>query len=116
VHVQLIHDPLAVTGNRLRTEAEAAADLIPQAEVVAITGSTLVNHTLDDLLALCRRGVEVMVLGPTTPLSPILFEHGATLISGTLVTDEALALRAIAQGAAFRQVGGVRLLTMVKPK
>ena len=28
--------------------AEAAVDLIPQADVVAITGSALINHTLDD--------------------------------------------------------------------
>ncbi|NOZ00118.1 MAG: DUF364 domain-containing protein [Chloroflexi bacterium] len=94
--------------------AEAAPDLIPQADVVAVTGSALLNNTLGDLLALCRPGSEVMVLGPSTPLSPVLFAHGATLLAGTLVTDERLALRAIAQGAAFRQVGGVRLLTLAK--
>src|SRR4030066_1069024 len=34
--------------------AESAANLIPQADVVAITSSTLINHTLDKLLSLCR--------------------------------------------------------------
>ena len=34
--------------------AEAAARLIPQADVVAITGTSLINHTLDGLLALCQ--------------------------------------------------------------
>lgn len=86
--------------------AEAAAHLIPQADVVAITGSALINKTLDGLLALCRPQTIVMVLGPSTPLSPILFKHGATIISGTRVVDEASVLRTVGQGATFPQVEG----------
>jgi hypothetical protein len=96
--------------------AEAAADLIPQAEVVAITGSALLNHTLDGLLALCKPGVPVMVLGPTTPLSPVLFAHGASMLSGVRVVDEEAAMRTVAQGATFQQVEGVRLVTLRKEK
>jgi uncharacterized protein (DUF4213/DUF364 family) len=92
--------------------ASAAADLIPRADVVAITGSTLINHTLDGLLALCSREAPVMVLGPSTPLSHVLFDHGATIISGTRVVDERAALLTIGQGASFRQIEGVRLLTL----
>lgn len=93
--------------------AEAAPDLIPQAEVVALTGSALINHMLEGLLALCRPDALVMVLGPSTPLSPVLFEHGATFLSGARVFDEAAALRTIGQGATFQQVEGVRRLTLV---
>jgi hypothetical protein len=96
--------------------AAEAADLIPQADVVALTGSALINHTLDGLLALCRPGALVMVLGPSTPLSPVLFDHGATLISGTRVADEAAVLRTVGQGATFQQVEGVRLLTLEAAK
>jgi hypothetical protein len=94
--------------------AEAAADLLPKADVVAITGSALINHTLDGLLALCKGKSTVMVLGPSTPLSPVMFEHGATIISGTRVVDEEALLRTVAQGASFRQVEGVKLLTFVR--
>ena len=94
--------------------SEAAGDLLPQADVVAITGSTIVNHTLDGLLALCRPGSEIMVLGPSTPLSSVLFKHGVHILSGTRVMDEAAVLRTVAQGAGFRQVEGVRLLTLVR--
>lgn len=92
--------------------AEAAATLIPQADVVAITGSALINHTLDGLLALCPSTATVMVLGPSTPLSPVLFEHGVHILSGARVFDEAAALRTISQGATFRQVDGVKRLTL----
>jgi hypothetical protein len=94
--------------------AAAAADLIPRAEVVALTGSALINHTLDGLLSFCRQGAMVIVLGPSTPLSPVLFDHGATIISGARVVDEEMALRTVGQGATFQQVQGVRLLTLAR--
>ena len=94
--------------------AEAAADLLPRADVIAITGSAILNHTMDDLLAHCPRTATVMVLGPSTPLSPILYDHGVTILSGTRVVDEAAVLRTVGQGASFRQVEGVKLLTFQK--
>ena len=92
--------------------AEEAVAIVPQADIVAITGSAFINHTIEGLLALCRADSLVMVLGPTTPLSPVLFGHGADVISGTQVVDPELALRCLSQGATFRQMRGVRLLTM----
>jgi uncharacterized protein len=93
--------------------AEAAPDLIPQADIVAITSSALINHTLDGLLALCPAQATVMLLGPSTPLSPILFDYGVNIISGTRVVDEAAVFRTVGQGASFRQVEGVKLLTFI---
>jgi uncharacterized protein (DUF4213/DUF364 family) len=94
--------------------AEAAADLIPQADVVAITSSALVNRTFDGLLALCRPEALVMALGPSTPLSPVLFEHGISILSGIRVEDETAVLQTVSQGATFQQVDGVRLSTLIK--
>ena len=96
--------------------AESAGDLLPQADVIAITGSALVNHTLDGLLLLCKPASSVMVLGPSTPLSPILFDHGINIVSGTRVVDEEAVLRTVGQGATFRQVEGVKLLTFIHEK
>jgi uncharacterized protein len=95
---------------------EAAADLIPQAEIVALTGSAIINHTLDNLLELCHPDALVMVLGPSTPLSPILFDYGVRILSGARVVNETDALRTISQGATFQQVQGVKLLTYVNSK
>jgi uncharacterized protein (DUF4213/DUF364 family) len=95
---------------------EAATALIPQAAVVAMTGSSLINHTLDGLLELCRPDATVVVLGPSTPLSPVLFHHGATILSGACVLDEEAALRTIGQGATFQQVEGVKLVSLRKEK
>jgi uncharacterized protein (DUF4213/DUF364 family) len=94
--------------------AEAAPDILPQADVIAITSMTLINHSLENLLKLCGPAATVLLLGPSTPLSPVLFEHGVDLLSGSVVTDIDRVLDAIKQGANFRQVhrSGVRLVTM----
>ena len=97
--------------------AGQAAQVLSQADVVALTGTSLINHTFDDLVRMCRPGAYVLVLGPSTPLSPALFDGKVDAVSGTLVTDPERVLRSVAQGATFRQIkraGGLRLLTRVK--
>ncbi|MCL4459569.1 MAG: DUF364 domain-containing protein [Chloroflexi bacterium] len=93
---------------------DQATNILPKADVVAITGTTLINHTIEPLLALCHPEALVVLLGPTTPLSPVLFDYGVDVLSGTRVIDVELALRCISEGATFRQVRGVKLLTMTR--
>lgn len=98
--------------------ASAAQDVIPTADVVAITGLTLINHSLENLLKLCSPHSRVIVLGPSTPLSPVLFDYGVDWICGSVVTDIDPVLRAVRQGANFRQVhqAGVRLISLAREK
>ena len=95
------------------TEAEAE-NLIPQADVVGVTGSAFTNHTVEHLLELCNPKAYVVMLGDTTPLSGVLFDYGVDAVSGTKVIDSALALRCVSEGATFRQIKGIRLLTMMR--
>jgi uncharacterized protein (DUF4213/DUF364 family) len=94
--------------------AGRAAEVLPQADVVALTGTSLLNHTFDGLIDLCRPDAFVILLGASAPLSPLLFRHGVDAISGTRVTDVPAVLQAVSQGATFRQIPGKRLLTMIK--
>ena len=94
---------------------EEADRLIPQADVVAITGTSLTNHTLEHLLRLCNTESYIVMLGDTVPLCPVLFDYGVHALSGTRVIDADLALRCVSQGANFRQIKGTKRLTMTKP-
>jgi uncharacterized protein (DUF4213/DUF364 family) len=94
----------------------AAPEAINLADVIALTGTSLINKTFDALMEHRRPDAFVLVLGPTTPLSPVLFDHGVDLIAGTLVTDPVQAMSTAGQGAIFRQVRGVRLVTIAKDK
>jgi uncharacterized protein (DUF4213/DUF364 family) len=93
--------------------AEAAEDILPKADVVAITGTSFINHTIEKLLDLSKGSFIVMV-GPTSPLSPILFDWGVDVISGTMVIEPEKVVKYISQGAIFRQIEGIKLLNMVK--
>jgi uncharacterized protein (DUF4213/DUF364 family) len=92
---------------------EEAPRILPRCDVVGITGTAFINHTLEDLLHWAK-GKYILLIGPTTPLTPFLFDHGIQLLSGTLVADKEETFRCISQGATFREVRGVRRITMMK--
>lgn len=94
--------------------AARAPEIIPRADVLAITSVTLLNHTLADLLALRRPGALVLLMGPSTPMSPLLYDWGVDILSGSVVTHIDAVRAALCQGAGFRQLhkAGIRLMTM----
>lgn len=96
--------------------ADAAPRILPQADAVAITATTLINRTFDGLLALCRPGAQVILVGPSTPLSPVLFDYGVTALCGAHVEAIDPVLRGVSEGANFKQLRpmGARYVTLVK--
>jgi uncharacterized protein (DUF4213/DUF364 family) len=75
----------------------ACEEILPKSEINLITGTSLINHSLQRLLQLGSNGYNV-VLGPSTPLSPVLFEFGADVLAGVKVTDPKEVSRCIMQG------------------
>lgn len=77
--------------------------LLPQCHVVIISGTTLINKTLDHLLELCRG--TVAILGPSTPMSPVLKPRGVSFVFGAKVRDARQVLKIISQGGGVRAFG-----------
>lgn len=94
--------------------AEYSAEYLGKAEIIAITGSAFVNGSMDEVLALCNPKATIMILGPSTPLSPILFDHNVSILSGAYVVDEANTLLTIQQGGGFSQILGVQRVTLFR--
>jgi uncharacterized protein (DUF4213/DUF364 family) len=79
--------------------AEEARTVIPEADVVLITGSTLINDTLEDLLALKKPGARVTVVGPTVGLLPGAFlRRGADILGSVRITEPDAFLDVLAEG------------------
>ena len=62
--------------------------ILPDCDIVLITGSSIVNKTLPRLLELCKNAY-VVLTGPTVPLCPALLERGIDRLAGMVVTDRA---------------------------
>ncbi len=93
--------------------AKEADRILPECDVVGITGTSFINHTLEGLLELCKKAY-VVLIGPTSPLSPILFDYGIDAICGSKIVDPDKLIRSISEGATFKEVMGVKLLTLIK--
>lgn len=79
--------------------AERAPEIVPQADVVLITGSTLVNATLEDLLALAKPEARVAIIGPTVGMLPDAFlARGADVLGCVRINDPDAFLDLLAEG------------------
>ena len=92
----------------------AAAGILPRCQVVVISATTLINHTLDALLDHCAQAREIALLGPSTPFLPEVFKRrGVTMLSGLQVVDAPRVLRIVSEGGGTRQFGAaVRKLSL----
>jgi len=84
--------------------ADLAHTVIPDADVIALTSMTLINGTFDGLMELRKPGAEVLLLGPSTPLSPAFADAGVGYLSGSIVTNIDRVVSMVCQGASFRQI------------
>ena len=93
-------DKSALKGDELKyfIPQECAADAIRAADNLIITGVTLLNDTLEEILSLKKSGAEVIVVGPTVSMSPkTLFDRGVSCADGIYTTRAAEFLGVIAR-------------------
>ena len=70
--------------------------LLPECDLVVITGSAAINKTLPRLLELSRNA-EVVLTGPTVSCCPALRELGIHRLSGRVITECDAMLKAIVE-------------------
>jgi len=74
-------------------EANRAPEFVPDADLLVITGTTVLNDTLPGLLSMAKPGAQIIVTGPTASMLPDAFlSRGVTTLGGIIVTkpDELL--------------------------
>ncbi len=72
--------------------------ILPSQDYVFITGTAFINKTVPRLLELSKNA-KVILIGPSVPISPILFKYGVNAIAGTVVLDESAFWKGAQEGA-----------------
>ena len=96
----------------------ACEELVPEADVVIITGSTLANGTIDRLLELSEGARLVAVVGPTASIVPEpLFNRGVSYSGGIRIDDAEKLMTILAEAGGTPQMKRAgTLVTYVNPK
>jgi uncharacterized protein len=100
-YLVLEQDPATLKADELPffRPAEEAARVVPDADVLLITGTTLINDTLEDLLRWAKPNARVTMVGPTVSLLPDAFlRRGADILGTIRITDPDAFLDMLAEG------------------
>jgi uncharacterized protein (DUF4213/DUF364 family) len=74
-------------------------EIMPQADIVIITGSSMVEGGLDELLSACTKAREIILAGPTASTWPEpFFQKGVTVMAGISVNDPDKLLQVVSEG------------------
>ena len=85
-------------GNRYCNQEE-----LPGCQIALITSTSILNGTIDDLLCVTEGFREVVMLGPSTPLVPEVFqETPVSCLSGVIVVRPMEILQIVSEGGGTR--------------
>lgn len=99
-------DPTTLRAEEMKYFAPAnrANEVVPWADVLISTGTTLTNQTLDELLSFVKDDSQVALIGPTVPLYPKVFKkYKVTTLGGVRVTDAKTLLDVLSEGGSGYQ-------------
>lgn len=66
---------------------EKTKEVVPHADLLVITGTTLLFHSLEPILACAKPGAQIVLVGPTASMLPAaFFRRGVSVLGGDLVT------------------------------
>ncbi len=76
-----------------------AKKMLPECQVALITSTTIINHSVDQLLALTGSCRDVILLGASTPLTSDAFNNTrVTMLSGVTVAHPQAVLQVVSEG------------------
>lgn len=83
-----------------RVTLDAAA--LEDCNKVLLTSTILLNHTVDDILAHCRRAERIVLIGPSAGCLPDpLFMRGVTVVGGSWIADRQGFIDALRRGESW---------------
>jgi len=94
-----------------------AEEVLGEAQIVLMSGLTVVNETLAEVIRRTPKAKVRVMMGPTVPPSPVLFDCGLDLLGVTLVSDWKLMARYAELGGgsiAYSPAGALEKINLVR--
>ena len=85
----------------------ASEYILPLQDYVFITGTAFINKSMPRLLQLSQNA-KIILVGPSVPISPVLFKYGVETLAGMVILDEKTCGQVVREGGktkAFKQGG-----------
>ncbi len=74
-------------------------DALEKSGVAILTGTSIVNHTIDQILSLLRNGIRTAIIGPTASMIPdAFFKRGVHVMAGIQISNPDLMIKILKQG------------------
>ena len=89
--------------------------LLPDADLVVMTGMTLANKTMPRLFELARNAL-TCVVGPSATICAPVLDVGADLVAGSVVADAELAREVVTCGAPLHGSGALEHVLVATPR
>jgi uncharacterized protein (DUF4213/DUF364 family) len=81
-----------------RSESDMGVAMV-QSDVIIITGTAIVNHTIDVILSSVTDGTRTAIIGPTASMIPdVFFKRGVHVMAGVRILDSDLMIKILKQG------------------
>jgi len=94
-----------IDDDRIKFLSPSEISVLSFSNVVLISGSTLVNKTVNKILENIANAREVVLLGPTASVTPQpFFDRGVTAVMGVKITDSEKMLKVIGEAGGTRQL------------
>ena len=78
--------------------------ILPEQDFLFVTAVTIINKTLPRLLELAEKAT-VFLVGPSTTLNNLIYNHGVDVLAGSIITEPEKALNMFSEGACIRELG-----------
>jgi len=73
--------------------------VLEKSDVVIMTGTTIVNHTIDTILSSIKNGIRTAMIGPTASMIPeAFFKRGVHMMAGVRILNTDLMIKILKQG------------------
>jgi uncharacterized protein (DUF4213/DUF364 family) len=74
-------------------------DALEKSRVAVLTGTSIVNHTIDHILSFLRNGIRTAIIGPTASMIPdAFFKRGVHVMAGIQISNPDLMIKILKQG------------------